>query len=351
MRVAGRGAGRGGALRAVLPAAGRVAVHPPPCKERVTLAWPGPLRPPVHVGARVVGIGSGRAPLPGVAMFEEEEWNEGADGLALPRAVPALRGEAKGSQPPVRGEGREGAEPGRPPAAGLTPLRSTQVSAAVERKRRQRLEATLRRLQAAGAGPGAGGDGEAARKRPGKRARTARDRTAAEAPLEGRQPQHGGGAAGTEAEVPPAVPAEPPRRNAEPPAGGSEAAAPRLTRKQWRNKQKNKRRQEKLKAERNAERNADGGGCSGGAAPEPPAPDAVPTGRSAALRARMEERLLAAQFRYINERLYTGSSRDAVELFQSDPEAFQIYHRGFAQQVGRWPQNPVDRIIQRLRQR
>eukprot|EP00076_Gallus_gallus_P048879 XP_423009.4 ribosomal RNA-processing protein 8 [Gallus gallus] len=258
-------------------------------------------------------------------MFEEEEWNEGADGLALPRAVPALRGEAKGSQPPV--------------------------SAAVERKRRQRLEATLRRLQAAGAGPGAGGDGEAARKRPGKRARTARDRTAAEAPLEGRQPQHGGGAAGTEAEVPPAVPAEPPRRNAEPPAGGSEAAAPRLTRKQWRNKQKNKRRQEKLKAERNAERNADGGGCSGGAAPEPPAPDAVPTGRSAALRARMEERLLAARFRYINERLYTGSSRDAVELFQSDPEAFQIYHRGFAQQVGRWPQNPVDRIIQRLRQR
>ncbi|OXB51025.1 UNVERIFIED_CONTAM: hypothetical protein H355_012834, partial [Colinus virginianus] len=65
----------------------------------------------------------------------------------------------------------------------------------------------------------------------------------------------------------------------------------------------------------------------------------------------MEERLLAARFRYINERLYTGSSRDAVELFKSDPDAFQIYHRGFAQQVGRWPQNPVDRIVQRLRKR
>ncbi|XP_042694271.1 ribosomal RNA-processing protein 8 [Centrocercus urophasianus] len=251
-------------------------------------------------------------------MFEEEEWNEGADGLALPRAVPELRGDAKGSQPPV--------------------------SAAAERKRRQRLVATLRRLQAAGAAPE--WSGEAAPKRPGKRARTAKDRTAAEAAAEGRRPQNGVGAAGNGAELPPGVP-EPPRRNAEPAVGDSAAAAPRLTRKQWRNKQKNKRRQEKLKAEKNA----GGGGGTGQAAPEPADPAAAPTGRSAALRARMEERLLAARFRYINERLYTSSSRDAVQLFQSDPEAFQIYHRGFAQQVGRWPQNPVDHIIQRLRQR
>ncbi|XP_021239470.1 ribosomal RNA-processing protein 8, partial [Numida meleagris] len=221
--------------------------------------------------------------------------------------------------------------------------------AAVERKRRQRLAATLRRLRAAGAGPVS--DGEPARKRPGKRARAAKDRAAAEGPPAERQPPDRGGVAprpaGTEAEVPPGVPAEPPRRSAEPAAGDSVAAAPRLTRKQWRNKQKNKRRQQKLKAEKNA----GGGGCTGPAAPEPPAPDAVLTGRSAALRARMEERLLAARFRYINEQLYTGSSRDAVRLFQSDPDAFQIYHRGFAQQVGRWPRNPVDLIIQRLRQR
>ncbi|XP_015708027.1 ribosomal RNA-processing protein 8 isoform X2 [Coturnix japonica] len=266
-------------------------------------------------------------------MFEVEEWDEGADGLALPRAVPELRADAKGSEPPV--------------------------SAAMQRKRRQRLVATLRRLQAAGPGPGPGRDGEEARKRPGKRVRTERDRTAAEAAPEEPQPRDGGGNAGNEAELPPRVTAEPPRRNVQPAggAGGSGAAAPRLSRKQWRNKQKNKRRQEKLKAEKlKAEQNGAGGGCTGRdepepTEPEPPEPDAVPTGRSAALRARMEERLLAARFRYINERLYTGTSRDAVELFRSDPEAFHIYHRGFALQVQRWPQNPVDSIIQRLRQR
>nr|XP_013026102.2 ribosomal RNA-processing protein 8 isoform X1 [Anser cygnoides] len=65
----------------------------------------------------------------------------------------------------------------------------------------------------------------------------------------------------------------------------------------------------------------------------------------------MEERLLSARFRYINQQLYTSSSQEAVKLFQNDPEAFQIYHRGFAQQVGRWPENPVDRIIRYLRKR
>ncbi|OPJ72533.1 ribosomal RNA-processing protein 8 [Patagioenas fasciata monilis] len=65
----------------------------------------------------------------------------------------------------------------------------------------------------------------------------------------------------------------------------------------------------------------------------------------------MEERLLGARFRYINQQLYTSSSRDAARLFQSDPEAFEIYHRGFARQVGRWPENPVHRIIRCLRRR
>lgn len=65
----------------------------------------------------------------------------------------------------------------------------------------------------------------------------------------------------------------------------------------------------------------------------------------------MEERLLSARFRYINQQLYTSTSREAAQLFQSDPEAFQIYHRGFTQQVGRWPENPVQRIIRYLRRR
>ncbi|NXJ72733.1 RRP8 protein, partial [Rostratula benghalensis] len=74
-------------------------------------------------------------------------------------------------------------------------------------------------------------------------------------------------------------------------------------------------------------------------------------GRSAALRARMEERLLSARFRYINQQLYTSPSREAARLFRSDPQAFHIYHRGFARQVGRWPENPLHRIVRLLRRR
>ncbi|NXF88494.1 RRP8 protein, partial [Eubucco bourcierii] len=72
---------------------------------------------------------------------------------------------------------------------------------------------------------------------------------------------------------------------------------------------------------------------------------------SETLRARMEERLLGARFRYLNERLYTSSSREAARLFRGDPEAFEIYHRGFARQLARWPQNPADRIVRYLRRR
>ncbi|KAL4648535.1 ribosomal RNA-processing protein 8 [Arapaima gigas] len=69
------------------------------------------------------------------------------------------------------------------------------------------------------------------------------------------------------------------------------------------------------------------------------------TDRSAALRARMEQRLEAARFRYINEQLYSSSSKEAVHMFKQDPEAFDIYHRGFTAQVQHWPTNPLDAII------
>ncbi|NXF40136.1 RRP8 protein, partial [Nyctibius bracteatus] len=137
---------------------------------------------------------------------------------------------------------------------------------------------------------------------------------------------------------------ERPPPSAEPGEPGPAAAgvepARRLNR---RNKQRNKRRQ---KDEPQA-----GAGGERGAGPELPGLDSAPSGRSAALRARMEERLLAARFRYINQQLYTCTSREAARLFQSDPEAFDIYHRGFAQQVGRWPENPVHRIVRYLRRR
>ncbi|XP_059931782.1 ribosomal RNA-processing protein 8 [Gadus macrocephalus] len=72
---------------------------------------------------------------------------------------------------------------------------------------------------------------------------------------------------------------------------------------------------------------------------------AAPLDRSAALRSRMELRLEAARFRYINEVLYTSSSGEAKRMFSQDPEAFGVYHKGFTAQVKHWPANPVDAII------
>ncbi|KAJ8368455.1 hypothetical protein SKAU_G00084830 [Synaphobranchus kaupii] len=59
----------------------------------------------------------------------------------------------------------------------------------------------------------------------------------------------------------------------------------------------------------------------------------------------MEQRLESARFRYINEQLYNSTSGEARRIFQQDPQASGIYHRGYTAQVQRWPVNPVDAII------
>ncbi|XP_030600689.1 ribosomal RNA-processing protein 8 [Archocentrus centrarchus] len=73
--------------------------------------------------------------------------------------------------------------------------------------------------------------------------------------------------------------------------------------------------------------------------------------RSASLRCRMEQRLEAARFRYINEVLYSTSSGEAKRMFKQDPQAFWIYHKGYTAQVQRWPANPVDAIISYIQKR
>lgn len=62
----------------------------------------------------------------------------------------------------------------------------------------------------------------------------------------------------------------------------------------------------------------------------------------------LEEKLASSRFRYLNEQLYTMPSKDAVSLFADDREAFDIYHKGYRQQVTKWPVNPVDKIIENL---
>ncbi|XP_070659858.1 ribosomal RNA-processing protein 8 isoform X2 [Bos indicus] len=126
-----------------------------------------------------------------------------------------------------------------------------------------------------------------------------------------------------------------------------------LSRKQWRNRQKNKRRQKnKFRPSQPPEQAPAPAPASAEEAEVPSAPSPDNHGaRAEALRARMAQRLDGARFRYLNEQLYSGPSSAAQRLFQEDPEAFLLYHRGFQNQVKKWPLQPVDRIARDLRQR
>ena len=69
------------------------------------------------------------------------------------------------------------------------------------------------------------------------------------------------------------------------------------------------------------------------------------------LHEKMSKQLESSRFRWINEQLYTTTGDEAVAMFSKDPGLFDVYHRGFTNQVKLWPVNPVDKIIQWLRKR
>ncbi|XP_037378687.1 ribosomal RNA-processing protein 8 isoform X2 [Talpa occidentalis] len=134
--------------------------------------------------------------------------------------------------------------------------------------------------------------------------------------------------------------------------GTSSPERPRtLSRKQWRNRQKNKRRHKnKFRPPQPPDQAPATAPAEETEVPPAPSPDSREA-RAGALRARMAQRLDGARFRYLNEQLYSGPSSAAQRLFQEDPEAFLLYHRGFQSQVKKWPLQPVDRIAKDLRQR
>ncbi|XP_008053851.1 ribosomal RNA-processing protein 8 [Carlito syrichta] len=124
-----------------------------------------------------------------------------------------------------------------------------------------------------------------------------------------------------------------------------------LNRKQWRNRQKNKRRHKnKFRQPQVPDPAPVKGPTEETEVPPDPRLDSHEA-RAGALRARMAKRLDGARFRYLNEQLYSGPSSAAQRLFQEDPEAFLLYHRGFQSQIKKWPLQPVDRIARDLRQR
>lgn len=63
------------------------------------------------------------------------------------------------------------------------------------------------------------------------------------------------------------------------------------------------------------------------------------------LKQRMEEKLKAARFRFLNEQIYNTNSKEAQKIFEKDPDAFKAYHEGYKQQVEKWPLNPLDVVI------
>ena len=68
-------------------------------------------------------------------------------------------------------------------------------------------------------------------------------------------------------------------------------------------------------------------------------------------KSKLQKKLSGAQFRWINEQLYTTSSEKAFDMFSKDPSLFDVYHKGFQSQVQSWPQNPIDLIIEDLNKR
>ena len=64
---------------------------------------------------------------------------------------------------------------------------------------------------------------------------------------------------------------------------------------------------------------------------------------------RMSDKLNAARFRYLNEKLYNQTGKESKSMFKDDTEAFNVYHQGFSTQVSKWPVNPVDTIIKMIK--
>jgi hypothetical protein len=40
--------------------------------------------------------------------------------------------------------------------------------------------------------------------------------------------------------------------------------------------------------------------------------------------------MVASRFRYLNEKLYTSTSKQAQQLFENDPQSFHAYHQGYS---------------------
>jgi len=109
----------------------------------------------------------------------------------------------------------------------------------------------------------------------------------------------------------------------------------RMARKPTKNKKKTN----------NVKTNARGKGITKKSQTQPKHQPTEETSNLSDLQSKMKQKLEGAQFRWINQKLYTSSGKDAQSLFQEQPDLFEVYHRGYRAQVSKWPSNPLDGII------
>ncbi|XP_028397881.1 ribosomal RNA-processing protein 8-like [Dendronephthya gigantea] len=76
----------------------------------------------------------------------------------------------------------------------------------------------------------------------------------------------------------------------------------------------------------------------------------TPTKR-VSFKEKLQKKLESGRFRWINEKLYTTNSLSAFKMFKSEPELFDVYHNGFSSQIQKWPVNPVDTMIDWIKER
>ncbi|KAJ1459845.1 methyltransferase-domain-containing protein [Pelagophyceae sp. CCMP2097] len=90
------------------------------------------------------------------------------------------------------------------------------------------------------------------------------------------------------------------------------------------------------------------GGKGAASAPQPPRGAPGSSKKAMTLQEKMQAKLHGAQFRALNEELYTHSGDANFKRFSSEPTLADAYHRGFREQAKSWPENPLDAMIANL---
>eukprot|EP01071_Lankesteria_metandrocarpae_P001552 Lankesteria_metandrocarpae@DN1647_c0_g1_i1.p1 len=71
---------------------------------------------------------------------------------------------------------------------------------------------------------------------------------------------------------------------------------------------------------------------------------------AAARLSAMRDRMKGAEFRWLNEEMYTTESSELFNKVQGEPELFHKYHTGYRRQASTWPCNPLEEVEKWIRQ-